>query len=140
MTDGDVLALTIWGEARSEPVEGQIAVANVIRNRKESGKWGATYAAVCRARKQFSCWNPGNDANHQALMAYVGQIEAGEPFKDVWLRQAQWIAAAVIAGALLDNTKGATHYHALALDPLPAWAVGHTGKRIGNQLYYQGIA
>ena len=42
LDDAQVIALTLYGEARGEGVEGRIAVANVIRNRLTSGRWGET--------------------------------------------------------------------------------------------------
>ena len=63
--DVDVLARTIWGEARGEGFAGQVAVGWAIRNRVEAdlgndGKpdwWGEGYVGVCKAPWQFSCWN-----------------------------------------------------------------------------------
>ena len=49
-----VFAKTIWAEARGEPLEGQIAVANVIINRaRQGGWWGDEVAKVCRKPKHF---------------------------------------------------------------------------------------
>ncbi|PWK42197.1 hypothetical protein C7534_1054 [Pseudomonas sp. OV226] len=49
--DRDILARTLWGEARGESLAGQIAVAWTIRNRVFDGKtkswWGEGYASVC---------------------------------------------------------------------------------------------
>ena len=57
----DILAHTLWGEARGESLAGQITVAWTIRNRVFDGKssswWGEGYAGVCKAPYQFSCWN-----------------------------------------------------------------------------------
>jgi len=47
--------LTIMGEAASEPLEAQIAVAEVIRNR--AALRGQTIEQVCLAPRQFSFWN-----------------------------------------------------------------------------------
>ena len=59
--DRDILARTLWGEARGESLAGQIAVAWTIRNRVNDGKakswWGEGYAGVCQKPYQFSCWN-----------------------------------------------------------------------------------
>ncbi|AZD06253.1 Cell wall hydrolase [Pseudomonas chlororaphis] len=68
--DRDLLARTLWGEARGEGLAGQIAVAWTIRNRVNDGKakswWGEGYAGVCQAPYQFSCWNK-NDPNYPFL-------------------------------------------------------------------------
>ncbi len=43
-----ILAKMIWAKARGEPLEGQIAVANVILNRvRRGGWWGDTVPGVC---------------------------------------------------------------------------------------------
>lgn len=48
-TDRDILARTLWGEARGESLAGQIAVAWTIRNRVNEGKaaswWGRAMPA-----------------------------------------------------------------------------------------------
>ena len=66
--DRDILARTLWGEARGESLAGQIAVAWTIRNRVNDGKakswWGEGYAGVCQKPYQFSCWNK-NDPNYR---------------------------------------------------------------------------
>ena len=56
-SDSDDVApiATILLEAQNQPLEGQVAVGEVIRNRMK--KRGQTAPQVCRARKQFSCWN-----------------------------------------------------------------------------------
>jgi len=49
--DRNILARTLWGEARGESLAGQVAVACVIRNRVNDAKdrswWGEGYAGVC---------------------------------------------------------------------------------------------
>ena len=69
--DRDILARTLWGEARGEGAAGQIAVAWTIRNRVFDGKtnswWGEGYAGVCQKPYQFSCWNK-TDPNYQFLI------------------------------------------------------------------------
>ena len=55
-SDSDDVApiATILLEAQNQPLEGQIAVGEVIRNRMK--RRGQTAPQVCHARKQFSCW------------------------------------------------------------------------------------
>ncbi|MFT8135469.1 hypothetical protein ACMYLZ_23150, partial [Salmonella enterica subsp. enterica serovar Enteritidis] len=68
--DRDILARTLWGEARGEGQAGQIAVAWTIRNRVFDGKakswWGEGYAGVGLKPGRFSCWNK-NDPNYAYL-------------------------------------------------------------------------
>ena len=79
--DRDILARTLWGEARGESLAGQIAVAWTIRNRVNDGKdkswWGEGYAGVCQKPYQFSCWNR-NDPNF-AYLSGAKQI----PFREL---------------------------------------------------------
>lgn len=52
--DRDVLARTLWGEAREESLAGQIAVAWTIRNRVNDGNakscWGRAIPVSARNR------------------------------------------------------------------------------------------
>ncbi|HEY6018760.1 MAG TPA: cell wall hydrolase, partial [Candidatus Paceibacterota bacterium] len=56
--DIDVMSRTIYGEARGEQWDGQVAVGWVIRNRLEDSakRYGKTIAEVCQKPYQFSCW------------------------------------------------------------------------------------
>ncbi len=70
----DVLARTLWGEARGEGSTGMEAVASVILNRVEVAKrrghywWGNKIIQVCQKPYQFSCWNK-QDPNFKKLIA-----------------------------------------------------------------------
>lgn len=54
LTDADIIAATIWMEARGEGSACMDAVASVICNR--SRKSGQKPAVECLRRNQFSCW------------------------------------------------------------------------------------
>ncbi len=126
----DLLARTIWGEARGETVRGMEAVAAVVMNRvARPGWWGRTVASVCTKAYQFSCWNEG-DPNRPKLLA----VTEADPVFAI----AQRIARRAIAGTLNDPTGGATHYHAAAI--LPRWAAHKTPcARIGRHLFYNDV-
>jgi N-acetylmuramoyl-L-alanine amidase len=52
-----VMARTIYGEARGETFDGQVAVAWVIRNRStRPSRFGVGIKGVCLKPAQFSCW------------------------------------------------------------------------------------
>lgn len=53
----DLVIRTIFGEASAEPDEGKAAVAAVIRNRLNAGRFGKTAADVVLARNQFEPWS-----------------------------------------------------------------------------------
>ncbi|HTH15551.1 MAG TPA: cell wall hydrolase [Magnetospirillum sp.] len=126
----DILARTLWGEARGEPVRGIEAVAAVVMNRvRHGGWWGDTVETVCKKPMQFSCWNP-DDPNR----AKLERVDDSDRVFRICVRTA-WRA---IAGALDDPTNGATHYHVRGLYPL--WARGRTPTtEIGNHVFYAGV-
>jgi N-acetylmuramoyl-L-alanine amidase len=134
--DRDVLARTIWGEARGESSAGKVAVAWTIRNRvfdgKEKSWWGEGYAGVCLARKQFSCWN-ADDKNYPFLS---GAREI--PFRE--LAQCRVVADQVIDGKVPDPTGGATHYYAIAMKKPPAWAAkARETLRLGGHVFFKDV-
>ncbi|RYE62086.1 MAG: cell wall hydrolase, partial [Oxalobacteraceae bacterium] len=94
--DRDVLARTVWGEARGEGINGMVAVAWTIRNRVEDAKdrswWGEGYSGVCQRPYQFSCWN-SNDPNYPYLCG-AKQIPTAE------FAKCQLAAQQVIEGVL----------------------------------------
>lgn len=130
LTEPQVLALTLYGEARSEQLEGRVAVGCVIRNRVESGRWGSSYREVCLKKWQFSCWIPeGGLANYEIVMSAARMLLRKDRVVPV-LGECLWIADGLMAGVLLDRVKGANHYYApKAMKPagrVPGWAKGKT--------------
>lgn len=115
---------TVYGEARGEPVEGQIGVGWVIQNRTGSGR---TLSQVVLAPFQFSCWQD-TGANGDAVYAFAEELLT----KTTWTtdiqakKQLNWVTTGILLAELADNTHGATHYLEASLyaaNP-PAWAVG----------------
>jgi hypothetical protein len=127
------VAMTLWGEARGEGEAGMEAVACVIGNRvrrRWRGKQG--YAAVCRDRWQFSCWNE-NDPNRMRL-------EAVRRAPDDAFRRAMDIAGRLVRNELDDFTFGATHYYAVSLPSPPNWALNKRPcYRQGRHLFFNDI-
>ncbi|CAI8773758.1 N-acetylmuramoyl-L-alanine amidase [Pseudomonas jessenii] len=134
--DRDILARTLWGEARGESLAGQIAVACTIRNRVNDGKtrswWGEGYAGVCQKPYQFSCWNK-SDPN----FAYLSGAKP-IPFRE--LAQARIAADQVIDGNVPDPTGGATHYYASTMTKAPAWVAGAKQTlKLGRHLFFKDV-
>ncbi len=128
----DVLARTLWGEARGEGAEGMKAVACVILNRvkvaQEKGRfwWGNNIIQVCQKPYQFSCWNR-SDPNFRKLQSVDKE--------DLYFATALRIARRAVAGVLDDITGDATHYHAANIKPY--WAQGKTPTiMIGHHKFY----
>lgn len=124
----DVLARTIWGEARGEGPIGMQAVANVIMNRVRCGGWwGNDIITVCQKPYQFSCWNR-DDPNFNLVQRVSGF--------DLEFATARRIARRAVYGALPDMTEGADHYHAAGISPL--WAGGERPVAvIGRHIFYK---
>lgn len=132
--DRDILARTLWGEARGESLAGQIAVAWTIRNRVNDGKakswWGEGYAGVCQKPYQFSCWNK-SDPNYVYLSGAKPL-----PFRE--FAQAQIAAEQVMGGKVPDPTGGATHYYATTMLSAPGWAAkAKQTLKLGHLLNYR---
>lgn len=146
LSDVHVLACTLYGEARSEPTEGILAVACVIRNRvktdiKSDGKpdwWGEGYRGVCLAPKQFSCWLPeGGEGNHKKLAELVAALKVG-PVNDHRYKECAWIATGIVNDWGRDITKGADHYHVASMQPRPAWAQSVVPiKQVAGHVFYR---
>lgn len=116
----EVLARTLWGEARSGGYIGMQSVANSVMNRvRHKGWWGDTPLMVCLKPWQYSTWNPHTvgtpaDANYLATIAADGSTDG---FVD-----ALTIAALAIGNALPDVTAGSDSYYAASIPVEPDWA------------------
>ena len=131
----DVLARTIWGEARGEPTRGKEAVAAVVLNRvrraRKRGRywWGNDIESVCLKPYQFSAWNP-SDPNRDKLLSVTSDNRA--------FRACLRIARRAVHGELDDPTRGATHYHTRAVNP--PWARDRAASaEIGRHLFYNDV-
>lgn len=127
-TDQEVIARTLWGEARGQGETGMHAVCNVIVNRAANpGWWGHDLRSVCLAREQFSCWNASDPQAYRMR----------HPLSDAAIDSARQLAARAIAGILADLTDGADHYFAETI-PQPAWARGKSATFVcGTSPYRQ---
>lgn len=140
LADEAILGLTLFGEARGEPIEGIIAVGHVIRNRSKDSKkrWPDSLRGVCLQKHQFSCWaEGGGKANHDAVIAAAQSLLVKDAPSEL-LEQCAWVALGIANGALLDNSKGANHYHTIQMRPRPSWAQAHVPVlQKGNHVFYR---
>src|SRR5579859_1129654 len=60
MQQADCLATSVYFEAKGEPLNGQLAVAQTIMNRAASGRFPDSYCAVVRQPGQFSFLHHGS--------------------------------------------------------------------------------
>jgi hypothetical protein len=120
-TEQDCLAKAVYFEARGEPLEGQLAVAQVVMNRAASGRYPGTLCEVVTQPWQFSFIDKGRfptpDFGSESWRKAVAVAR---------------IAQARLAGALPSNV---LWYHATYVSP--SW-----GKRlqrttqIGLHIFY----
>ena len=108
----ECLANAVYFEARSEPIEGQLAVAEVVMNRAASGRYPTDLCAVITQKAQFSFIHRGKfprpDRDSQAWKKAVAVASIAR----------QKLAATLPAGVLW--------YHATYVSP--SW-----GKRLTKQ-------
>lgn len=97
----ETLVYTVLGEAAGEGADGMAAVAHVIKNRSESGRFPSDPAKVAKQDKQFSTWNEGQGGNNPTARYARGGSE---------YQQAEQAVRAVFDGQYPDPTGGATHY------------------------------
>ncbi len=132
----DVLARTLWGEARGEGPMGMEAVACVILNRVAVAQsygsywWGNDIISVCQKPYQFSCWNR-SDPNYRRL------LEVND--KNIHFATALRIARRAVSGTLNDITNAATHYYADTI-AAPKWAIGEKPTlKLGHHIFFKLI-
>lgn len=122
-----ILAQTIYGEARGERLEGQKAVACVVMNRYKDKRWPATIARVCKQPWQFSCWNKADP--NSVLLAHLD-------LTDETFRKCYAVAAFCLAEIEPDKTRGANHYHTMAVTPKWSDRSKQTAL-IGSHIFYK---
>jgi hypothetical protein len=130
----DLAIRTVLGEAGGEAPMGWAAVAHVMKRRADSGLWGDPFNGgltnAIRAPKQFTVWNPGNEAGARAM-----RYQTSDP---LYQRVGQ-VVDGVFGGQIPDPTGGATNYYALKgmeTGQPPDWAGGGTNVRqIGNHTF-----
>ena len=129
------LAVAIYFEARSEPIAGQLAVAQVVLNRVADERYpdtvcdviteGPTYPSghPVRDKCQFSFWCDGKPED-------IHDYEA-------WQTAIRVATIATETSALpIDISEGAMFYHATSVSP--SWR--HTMQmtaRIGQHIFYR---
>jgi len=97
LTDTQLMALTIYGEARGESREGKIAVGSVILERVDHRQWdGTTIHEVCLMPYQFSCFLP-SDPQFNALRLIAGTWPA-KFLRSLPLQECYQIADGLIRG------------------------------------------
>lgn len=125
ISDIDVVAATIIGEAGGEGNDGMKAVKNVLQNR--ASKRGTSLAGEALRPKQFSMWNKATSGVNSATdFNQKDRISKIQSIIDMYKKHPKWNIAITLAKTKIkDITGGATKYYASggrhAIDP-PYWA------------------
>jgi spore germination cell wall hydrolase CwlJ-like protein len=129
------LAAAIYFEARSEPFEGQIAVANVVLERVESKHYPNDVCSVVyqgehteeghpkKYRCQFTFYCDGIDEKITQAKAYHDSVE---------------VAQLALNGIVYGPTVGATHYHTTGVNPywISDFEYSHL---VGTHIFYVDV-
>lgn len=129
-SDQVLLARLLFGEARGEDEKGRYAVAYVVKNRARDKD--RTWREVILHRKQFSCFNKGDD-NYE-------KIKDPEKYDENAWQECLAIAERVVACDDSKNTiDGCTHYHTKSVQPV--WSEGKKPyKIIGKHKFFCDIS
>lgn len=132
MNAANILARTLYYEARSEGEKGIDAVASVILNRAH-GK-AENLPTVCLAKKQFSCWNEKKDLTPDKYTFLIpsGAAKKGKD-REMWL-YCQKIAGKMIFGEFKSTIGNRNAYHTISITP--SWNTAMSDKTtIGNHIF-----
>lgn len=114
------LAIGVYYESKGEPLEGQLAVAEVILNRAESGRFPRTVCGVLKQRGQFS-------------FVRGGQLPQPPESARAW--KTALAVAKVARGDLWDSkVSNALYFHARYVSP--GWRRARVGS-VGNHIFYR---
>jgi Cell Wall Hydrolase len=121
------LARALYYEARGEPYEGQVAVAQVILNRVRSKRWPDSICGVV---------NQGIERGEKCQFSFACHATATELTGESW-DQAQALATEALAGrAWLRETMEATHYHTTSVAPVWRQNLTTIGT-FGSHIFYR---
>jgi spore germination cell wall hydrolase CwlJ-like protein len=117
----ECLAGAIYFEAKGEPLEGQLAVAEVVINRTKSGRFPTTICGVVKQRSQFSFIRNGR-------------------FPPIQKSSAAWRKAIAIAHVALQDLAesragSAMFFHATYVSP--SWRGLKRVAQVGNHIFYR---
>ena len=118
----DCLASAVYFEARGEPIEGQLAVAEVVLNRAASGRYPATICEVVTQPWQFSFVNA------------TGRIPSADRSSNAW-RKAVAVARIAQRGASRLLPQDVLWYHAEYVAPSWGRRLARNTK-IGLHIFY----
>mgnify|MGYP003132292725 CR=1 FL=1 len=127
------LALNIFFEARNQPLQGQVAVTQVVLNRVSDPEYPDKICdVVFQAQKNKS----GRILRNRCQFSWFCDGKSDVPHDIDALRWANHVAISVLYGLHPDITNGATHYHSNKVRP--KWAVSMKKTvEIGDHMFFK---
>ena len=143
------LAMNIYFEAKSEPIAGQYAVADVVLNRVNDARYPNSICEVVLQGPVRESWKTKKDPNlpkeerkfnpvkHRCQFSWYCDGKADKVRDgDAW-RKAQEIAYRIVNESKFRGvTESSTHYHATYVSPKWAPQLDLVG-RIGTHIFYR---
>lgn len=117
--EADCLAKAVYFESKGEPLDGQLAVAEVIMNRAKSGRFAGSLCGVVKQPSQFSFVRGGG------FPAIANQA--------MW-RQAVGVAQVAMNGLWESTAPDALYFHARRV--APNWGKQRVAA-VGNHIFYR---
>lgn len=127
----ECLAENIYFEAKSEPREGQVAVAMVTMNRLNAGEFGNSVCSVVQQRTKSTCqfsWWCDKKLQSQAV---------NNKYNEEHYLKMREVATVVYVNYdnMKDNTNGSLYYHATYVSP--NWKNLEKTVKIGQHIFYK---
>lgn len=132
VNDTFAVAATLWGEARGEGFDGISAVAQIIKNRKDSS--GRNFATICLQSKQFSCWT--NSVSNPFLDTWSTPLNSVELTA---MKNCYNIALKVVAGENVYPYLKGNKWEHFTVSGLPRKYDAVEEFYLGNHTFYRGI-
>lgn len=128
------LSLTIYFEARNQPLEGQIAVAQVVLNRVADKRYPNKVCDVVMQSRKYK--DSGHPVLHTCQFSFYCDGKTDTPTDMDAYRWANHIALRTIYGTWPNFAEGATHYHTVYVNPIWRWTLTPV-TLIGDHIFYK---
>ncbi len=123
------LAQAVYFEARSETIDGQLAVAQVVLNRVESRRYPSTICGVVFQNERL---------RHRCQFSFACDGRSDTPHEARAWETAQRISTIALKHDWQDITDRATHYHADYANPSWRRSMEQTAA-FGRHLFYREL-
>ncbi len=125
--EGHCLTQAIYFEARSEPVEGQLAVAQVVLNRTRNPRFPDTICGVVFQNEKMK---------HRCQFSFACDGRSDNPYNPEAWELAKRISYIALSKRWEDITYSATYYHANYVRPYWVTSLEATAQH-GRHIFYR---